>query len=31
VREIGEKFAAMHPELASQAAVYVVETADGLR
>lgn len=31
VLEIGEKFAAMHPELAEQAAVYVVETADGLR
>ena len=30
VLEIGEKFAAMHPELAEQAAVYIVETADGL-
>ncbi len=30
VLEIGEKFAAMHPELAEQAAVYMVETADGL-
>jgi galactokinase len=31
VSEIGERFAAMHPELAEQAAVYMVETADGLR
>ena len=31
MQEIGEKFAAMHPELAKQAAVYLVETADGLR
>ena len=30
VLEIGEQFAAMHPELAEQAAVYMVETADGL-
>jgi galactokinase/galacturonokinase len=30
VQEINEKFAAMHPELAQQAAVYVVETAEGL-
>jgi len=30
-QEISEKFAGMHPELAEQAAVYVVETADGLR
>jgi galactokinase len=31
VSEIREKFAAMHSELAEQAAVYVVETADGLQ
>jgi len=31
VQEIREKFAAMHPELAEQAAVYAVETAAGLR
>jgi galactokinase len=31
VLEIGEQFAAMHPELAEQAAVYVIETTDGLR
>jgi galactokinase len=31
MQEIKEKFAAMHPELAQQAAVYAVETADGLR
>jgi galactokinase/galacturonokinase len=31
VQEMREKFAAMHPELAKQAAFFVVETADGLR
>lgn len=30
VQEISERFAAMHPELAGQAAVYLVETAEGL-
>lgn len=31
VQEISEKYAAMHSELAQQAAVYVVETAEGLQ
>jgi galactokinase len=31
VQQIKEKFASMHPELAGQAAIYIVETSDGLR
>lgn len=31
VQEIGRKFASMHPELAEQAAVTLIEPADGLR
>ena len=30
VQEISEKFSAMHSELAEQAAVYIVEPAEGL-
>ena len=30
MQEISEKFSAMHSELAEQAAVYIVEPAEGL-